>query len=68
MGIMARFLRPSGLTHGRPLFLCVESRRHGTHVTKPHQQPLSAWQANFNPNQPDLSALVKLSSALSDLE
>jgi hypothetical protein len=28
----------------------------------------STWQASINPSQPDLPALAKLSSALSDLE
>jgi hypothetical protein len=37
MGLLARALRLSGLTHGRrPLFLFAESRRRGTHDTKPH--------------------------------
>jgi hypothetical protein len=55
MDLLARALRPSGPTHGRPpLFLSVESRRCGTHGTKPHQQSLSAWQASFNPSQSDL--------------
>jgi hypothetical protein len=40
-----------------PLFLSAEFRRHGTRGTKSHQQPLSAWQASFNPSQPDLPAL-----------
>jgi hypothetical protein len=31
------------------MFLSTESRRHGTHGTKPHQQSLSAWQASFDP-------------------
>jgi hypothetical protein len=51
-----------------PLFLSAESRRHGTYGTKPHQWPLSAWQKSFNPNQPDLPALVKWLSTLSDME
>jgi hypothetical protein len=51
-----------------PLFLSVGSRRRGTHGTKPRQQPPIAWQASFNPSQLDLPALVKLLSALSDLE
>jgi hypothetical protein len=51
-----------------PLFLFAESKRRGTHGTKPHQQPSSAWQARFNPSQPNLSALAKLLSALSDWE
>jgi hypothetical protein len=53
MGLLARALRLSGLTHGRPLlFLSAESRRCDTHGTRPHQQPPSAWQASFNPSQP----------------
>jgi hypothetical protein len=51
-----------------PLFLFAKSMRRGTHGTKPRQQPPSAWQASFNPSQPDLPALAKLSSTLSDLE
>jgi hypothetical protein len=51
-----------------PLLFSAESKRCGTHGTKPHQQPPSVWQASFNPNQPDLPALAKLPSALSDLE
>jgi hypothetical protein len=39
-----------------PMFLSAESRRRDTHGTKPHQQLLSAWQAIFNPSQPDLLA------------
>jgi hypothetical protein len=52
MGLLARALVPSGLTHGRTwypaLFLSAESRRCGTHGTKPRQRP---------PSQPDLPAL-----------
>jgi hypothetical protein len=51
-----------------PLFLSIESRRCGTHGTKAHQQLPSPWQASFNPVQPDLPVLVKLPSALFDLE
>jgi hypothetical protein len=57
MGLLARALRSSGPTHGSPLFLSVESTRRGTHGTKPHQQPPSAWQASFNPSQLDLPIL-----------
>jgi hypothetical protein len=39
-----------------PLFLSAESKKRGTHGTGPHQQPPSAWQASFNPSQPDLPA------------
>jgi hypothetical protein len=61
MGLLACALRPSGPTHGRPpLFLSAESKRCGTHGTKPHQWPLSAWQASFNPSQSDLPALGKV--------
>jgi hypothetical protein len=55
MSLLARVLRSSGPTHG-------------THGTKPRQWPLSTWQTSFNPNQPDLPALAKWSSALSDME
>jgi hypothetical protein len=51
-----------------PLFHFDESMRYGTHGTRPRQQLPSVWQASFNPNQSDLHALVKLSSALSNLE
>jgi hypothetical protein len=69
MGLLAHVLRPSGLTHGRPpLSLSTESRRRGTHGTKPCQQPSSAWQESFNPDQPNLTVLAKLSSVLFDLE
>jgi hypothetical protein len=37
MGLPAHVLRPSGLTHGRPLFLFAESRRRGTHGSRSHQ-------------------------------
>jgi hypothetical protein len=37
-----------------PPFLLVETRRCGTHGIIPRQQPPSAWQASFNPSQPDL--------------
>jgi hypothetical protein len=39
-----------------PLLLSAKSRRCGTHGTKSRQQPKSAWQASFNPSQPDLPA------------
>jgi hypothetical protein len=51
-----------------PLFLSSRSKRGGTHGTRPRQQPPSAWQAIFGPNQPGIPVLAKLSSALSDLE
>jgi hypothetical protein len=51
-----------------PLFLSTESRRCSTHGTKPRQQPSSAWQGSFNPDQLDHPVLVKLPSALFDLE
>jgi hypothetical protein len=38
-----------------PLYLLSESSQHGTHGTKPHQQPPSAWQVSFglkNSNPP----------------
>jgi hypothetical protein len=57
MGLLARALRPSGQTHGRPPCSSAESRRRGIHGTKPHQQPSSAWQASFNTSQSDLPAL-----------
>jgi hypothetical protein len=69
MGLLARVVRPSGPTHGRPpLFLSVESRRLGTHGTKPHQQPPSASQVSFGLDYPHLPDLAKLLSALFDLE
>jgi hypothetical protein len=69
MGLLARVLRPSGPTHGRPpLFLFVESRILVTHGTKPHQQPPSAWQAGFSLDYPDLLVLAKLPHALFDME
>jgi hypothetical protein len=51
-----------------PLFLSVESRRLGTHDTKPHQQPSSASQASFDLDYSDLPILAKLPSALFNLE
>jgi hypothetical protein len=45
MDLLAWILRPSGPTHGVPLFLFSESSKHGIHNTKSRQQPLSAWQA-----------------------
>jgi hypothetical protein len=58
MALLAHALRPSGPTHGSsPLFLSAKSKRFGTHGTKPHQQPPSAWQVSINPSQPDLPAL-----------
>jgi hypothetical protein len=46
MGLLARALRPSGPTHARPsLLLSVESRRRGTHHTKPHQVPCQGGPA-----------------------
>jgi hypothetical protein len=51
-----------------PLFLSAESRRLGTHGIKPHQQPPSAWQASFGLDYVDLPNLMKLPSALFDLE
>jgi hypothetical protein len=69
MSLLDYVLRPSGLTHGRlPLFISAKSRRRGIHGTKPRQWPPSAWQVIFNPDQSVLPALVKLSSALFDLE
>jgi hypothetical protein len=51
-----------------PLFLSAESRRLGTHGTKPHQQLPSACQVSFGLDYSDLPNLVKLLSALFDLE
>jgi hypothetical protein len=51
-----------------PVFLSAESRRLGTHGTKPRQQPLSAWQASFGLDYADLPNSTKLPSALFDLE
>jgi hypothetical protein len=45
-----------------PLFLLSESSKCGIHGTKPHQQPLSSWQANFdlgNSNLPPSEEVVK---------
>jgi hypothetical protein len=42
------------------MFLSFESRTHGTHGAKPHQQAPSAWQVSFNPSQPDLPAHGKV--------
>jgi hypothetical protein len=50
------------------MFLSGKSKRCGTHGTKAHQQPPSAWPASLNPDQLDLPTLVKLSSGLSDWE
>jgi hypothetical protein len=36
MGLLSRIPRPSRLTHGRPLFLSIESRRRDTHGTRSH--------------------------------
>jgi hypothetical protein len=43
MGLLARALRPSGPTLSSPLFLSIESRRRGTHGTKP-------WQSSTKTN------------------
>jgi hypothetical protein len=51
-----------------PLFLSTESRRFGTHGTKPHQQPPSAWQENFGLDYSDLPILATLPSALFNFE
>jgi hypothetical protein len=34
MSLLSRIPRPSGPTHGRPLFLSIESRRRDTHGTR----------------------------------
>jgi hypothetical protein len=42
MGLLARVFMSSGPTHGRaPYSLLSESKRRGTHSTKPRQCPLS---------------------------
>jgi hypothetical protein len=65
MGLLAQVFRLSGSTHGRPPILLFESSRSGTHGTKPHHQPPSAWQVSFGleKNQTFL-IMVKLLSAL----
>jgi hypothetical protein len=45
--VMAQVFWQSGPTHGDPLFVLSKSIWRGTHGTKPHQQPLSAWQRSF---------------------
>jgi hypothetical protein len=47
-----------------PLFPSFESRRLGTHGTKPRQQPPSAWQASLGLDYSNLPFLAKLLSAL----
>jgi hypothetical protein len=37
MGLLARLFSLSGSNHGTPYSFLFESRRHGTHGTKPHQ-------------------------------
>jgi hypothetical protein len=69
MGLLAQVFWPSGLTHSGPLFLLSESSWCGTHGTKSHQQPPSAWQVNFgleNSNLP-LSGEVVECSVLSKI-
>jgi hypothetical protein len=68
MGFLTRVLGSSGPTHGRPPCSSLSSPGHSTHGTKPRQQPLSAWQVSYNPDQPDLPVLAMLPSALFDLE
>jgi hypothetical protein len=65
MDLLTQILRPSWPTHARPpLLLLSESNRYGTHGTKSHQHPLSAWQVRFgleNSNLPPLDEVVECS-------
>jgi hypothetical protein len=69
MGLLAQILRPSGPTHGGPMFLLFESSKRDTHVIKPHQQPPSASQVNFGLENSNLSPFGKVAeySVLSEI-
>jgi hypothetical protein len=64
MGLLTHASRMSGPTLGR----VTQSKRCGTHGTKSRQQLLSAWQESFSLGPLDLLVLVKLPSAMPDLE
>jgi hypothetical protein len=69
MGLLARVLKTNGPTHGRPPCSSLSSQGDVVPMIPNFiNNPSSAWNASFNPNQSNLPALVKLPSALFDLE